>query len=105
LTNLGRFFIVATRNLFIESLVALINIPSFPFSQFFSLVHQPIVVSALSFISISSCLWWLETAMIELLKVEVSKSSLVVVAAWLDSNWQQCVDSFDAVLLDDCSSH
>jgi hypothetical protein len=54
---------------------------------------------------ISSRLWWLETAMIELLKVEVSKSFPVVVAAWLDSNWQHCVDSFDAVLLDDCSSH
>jgi hypothetical protein len=109
LTNLGRFFIVATRNLFIESLVALINIshtcsikviPSFPFSQFFSLVHQPIVASALSFMGISSHLWWLETAMIELLKVEVSKSFPVVVAAWLDGNWQRCVDSFDAVLLD-----
>mmetsp|Transcript_11839 Transcript_11839/g.21532 ORF Transcript_11839/g.21532 Transcript_11839/m.21532 type:complete len:113 (+) Transcript_11839:354-692(+) len=53
---------------------------------------------------ISSHLWWLETAMIELLKVEVSKSFPVVVAAWLDGNWQRCVDSFDAVLLD-CSIH
>jgi hypothetical protein len=104
LTNLGRFFIVATRNLFIESLVALINISHtcsikvIPFSLllfFFSILlfsfHQPIVASALSFMGISSRLWWLETAMIEFLKVEVSKSSLVVVAAWLDSNWQHCL--------------
>jgi hypothetical protein len=48
---------------------------------------------------ISSRAWLLETAMIELLKVEVSKSSPVVVA-WLDGNWQHCVDSFDVVILD-----
>jgi hypothetical protein len=41
---------------------------------------------------ISGRLWWLETAMIDLLNVETSKSSPVVVV-WLDGNLQHCVDS------------
>jgi hypothetical protein len=109
--NLGRFFIVARRNLFIESRVVLINIShtvsikAIPFSLILFLLLNSFCEfisqssSILSFMGISSRAWWLETAMIELLKVEVSKSSPVVVA-WLDGNWQHCIDSFNAVILD-----
>jgi hypothetical protein len=43
--------------------------------------------------------------MIDLLHVQVSKSSLVVLLVCLYGTWQHCVDSFDAVLLDCTSIH